>query len=116
MTLAQQQCTPCRAGAPQVSESELPELLAQLSDWQVLDVDGINQLQRTFKFKNFLEAMAFANRVGELAEAANHHPAILVEWGKVTVNWWTHSIQGLHRNDFILAARTEQLPIAAKGK
>ena len=68
------------------------------------------QLRREFTFRNFKEALAFTNRLGELAEAEFHHPAILTEWGKVTVSWWTHKIGGLHRNDFIMAARTDQLP------
>ncbi|MGS2722453.1 4a-hydroxytetrahydrobiopterin dehydratase [Porticoccus sp. GXU_MW_L64] len=111
MRLAQETCKPCRASSPQVSDLEVPALLAQLPDWQVLNINGINQLQRAFTFRNFANAMNFANQVGELAEAVNHHPALLVEWGKVTVNWWTHSIGGLHRNDFILAARTDELAL-----
>ena len=71
-------------------------------------VDGIMQLQREFRFPDFAQAMVFTNRVGELAEAENHHPAILTEWGRVTVTWWSHKIRGLHRNDLILAARTDQ--------
>ena len=72
-------------------------------------VDGIKRLRRAFKFKDFREAMQFTNRVGELAEQEDHHPAILTEWGKVTVTWWTHKIKGLHRNDFIMAAKTDSL-------
>jgi 4a-hydroxytetrahydrobiopterin dehydratase len=66
-------------------------------------------LEREFKFKNFKQALAFANQVAELAEAEFHHPAILLEWGKVTVTWWTHAIKGLHKNDFICAAKTDAL-------
>ena len=77
--------------------------------WQVVAEAGINRLVRIFKFKNFREALAFTNGVGELAEAAGHHPAILTEWGRVTVSWWTHKIKGLHKNDFIMAARTDNL-------
>ena len=68
-----------------------------------------DSLTRQFKFKNFVQALAFANRVGDLAEQQDHHPAILVEWGRVTVSWWTHVIGGLHQNDFISAAKTDQL-------
>jgi 4a-hydroxytetrahydrobiopterin dehydratase len=78
-------------------------------EWQVLEVDGIPRLQRTFKFKNFVQALDFTNKVGELAEAEDHHPALLTEWGKVTVAWWTHKIKGLHRNDFIMAAKTDSI-------
>jgi len=78
-------------------------------DWQLLERNGIPQLERVYKFKNFVEALAFTNRVGELAEQEGHHPAILTEWGRVTVTWWTHKIKGLHRNDFIMAAKADQL-------
>ena len=107
--LSQQSCEACRADAPLISDQELKALMPSIPDWQVVVVDGIMQLQREFKFKNFAEAMAFSNRVGELAEAENHHPAILTEWGRVTVTWWTHKIRGLHRNDLILAARTDRV-------
>lgn len=83
--------------------------MKQIPDWQPVVVDGILQLKCEFIFKNFVEALAFTNRVGALAEEIGHHPALLTEWGKVTVSWWTHKIKGLHRNDFILAARTDLL-------
>ena len=79
--------------------------MPQIPDWHVVVVDGVMQLTRTYSFGNFVDAMAFANRVGDVAEEANHHPAILTEWGKVTIHWWSHKIRGLHRNDLILAAR-----------
>ncbi len=69
--------------------------------------DGIKRLERAFRFKNFAEAVAFTNRVAKTAEEEGHHPAILTEWGKVIVTWWTHKIRGLHQNDFIVAAKTE---------
>jgi 4a-hydroxytetrahydrobiopterin dehydratase len=108
-TLAQLKCVACRADSPQVTEAELAELRPQVSDWQVVERNGIAQLERVCKFKNFVEALAFTNQVGALAEAEGHHPAILTEWGRVTVTWWTHKIKGLHRNDFIMAVRTDQL-------
>ncbi|MDM5089833.1 4a-hydroxytetrahydrobiopterin dehydratase [Aeromonas bestiarum] len=107
--LASQQCEACRADAPKVSEQELAELMQLIPDWQPLVVKGELQLRREFAFRNFKEALAFTNRLGELAEAEFHHPSILTEWGKVTVSWWTHKIGGLHRNDFIMAARTDEL-------
>lgn len=67
------------------------------------------QLERVFTFADFRQALAFTNRVGGLAETAGHHPALLTEWCKITVSWWTHKIKGLHRNDFILAARTDEV-------
>jgi 4a-hydroxytetrahydrobiopterin dehydratase len=107
--LSEQACEACRVGAPLVSDEELQRLLPTIPGWRVIEVDGIRQLTREFEFKNFVQALAFTNRVGDLAEAENHHPAILTEWGKVTVTWWTHKIHGLHRNDLILAARTDQV-------
>lgn len=107
--LSEQRCEACRADAPKVTEQEAVELQRQIPEWEQIDSDGVPQLRRVFKLKNFAEALAFANRVGELAEEQGHHPAILVEYGKLTVRWWTHKIGGLHRNDFIMAARTDQL-------
>ena len=107
--LRKMKCEACRADAPQVSEQELPHLINQIPEWQPIIMDGIMQLQRQFKFKNFKEALAFTNKVGEIAEAEGHHPAILTEWGQVTVTWWTHKIKGLHKNDFVMAARTDLL-------
>ncbi len=71
--------------------------------------EGVEQLEKAFTFRNFSQALDFANAVGELADGANHHPAILVEWGQATVQWWTHTLGGLHRNDFIMAAKTDYL-------
>ncbi len=105
--LNQQSCEACRADAPKISDEELRELMPQIPDWQVVVVDGIMQLSREYGFDNFVQAMAFSNRVGEIAEAEGHHPAILTEWGKVTVTWWSHKIKGLHKNDLIMAARTD---------
>lgn len=109
MSLTEERCEACRADAPRVSDAELAELIKQIPEWQPVVVDGILQLTREFTFKNFVEALAFTNRVGALAEETGHHPALLTEWGKVKVSWWTHKIKGLHRNDFILAARTDLL-------
>ena len=107
--LSKQHCEACRADAPLISDEELRELMPQIPDWQVIVVDEIMQLQREYSFKNFAEAMAFSNRVGEIAEAVDHHPAILTEWGRVTVTWWSHKIRGLHKSDLIMAARTDDV-------
>ncbi len=107
--LDQLKCVACRGDEPTVTEAEMAEYLPQVPSWSVVERNGIRQLERTFKFRNFVEALAFTNRVGELAEEEGHHPAILTEWGKVTVTWWTHKIRGLHRNDFIAAAKTDRL-------
>jgi 4a-hydroxytetrahydrobiopterin dehydratase len=107
--LTQAHCEACRADAPQVSEDELASLLKQIPDWSVETRDGVLQLEKVFTFKNVRQALAFTQAVGEIAEAEGHHPSLLTEWGKVTVTWWTHKIRGLHRNDFIMAARTDQV-------
>jgi 4a-hydroxytetrahydrobiopterin dehydratase len=107
--LAEMRCEACRKDAPTVTEEEITELIKQIPDWRVIEREGIKQLEREFKFKNFTEALSFANKVGQLAESEGHHPALLVEWGRVTVTWWSHKIKGLHRNDFIMAAKTDLL-------
>ncbi len=101
-------CEPCRGGAPRLNDNEIASLHDQIPSWQVVERDGIKRVERAFTFPDFASALAFTNRVGELAEAEGHHPAILTEWGKVTVSWWTHKIGGLHRNDLIMAAKTDQ--------
>jgi len=102
-------CVACRRDAPTVSAEEIAELQPQVPDWQLVEVDGIKRLQRVFSSEDFAQALAFSNKVGELAEAEGHHPALLTEWGRTTVTWWTHKIRGLHRNDFIMAAKTDQI-------
>ena len=108
-TLTEQRCVACDANAPRLTEAELNDLRPQIAGWTVVERDGIPRLERTFKVRNFAEALALTNRVGALAEEEGHHPAILTEWGRVTVTWWTHKIRGLHRNDVIMAAKTDQL-------
>ena len=107
--LDQMKCVACRKGEPTVSEAEKAEYGPQVPDWHTITVDGIDRLERVYSFPNFVDALAFTNKVGELAESEGHHPALLTEWGKVTVTWWTHKIRGLHRNDFIMAAKTDGL-------
>lgn len=107
--LSEQKCTACRNDSPTVTEAEAAELRPHIPEWNIVERDGVPQLERVFKFPNFVEALAFTNRVAGIAEAEGHHPALLTEWGRVTVRWWTHKIRGLHRNDFIMAARTDAL-------
>jgi 4a-hydroxytetrahydrobiopterin dehydratase len=102
-------CVACRRDAPTVTDEEIAELRPQVPDWELLEVDGILRLRRVYPAADFAEALAFTARVGELAETEGHHPALLTEWGRTTVSWWTHKIKGLHRNDFIMAAKTDQL-------
>jgi 4a-hydroxytetrahydrobiopterin dehydratase len=107
--LTQERCVACRRDAPTVSEEEIAVLRPEVPDWELVDEDGIKRLRHVFRFDDFAHALEFANRVGELAEEEGHHPALLVEWGRTTVTWWTHKIRGLHRNDFIMAAKTDRL-------
>ncbi len=102
-------CVPCRGDSEPVSGEKLKEYLLQLPNWNVFEEDGIKRLKRSFTFKDFAGALQFTNRVGEIAETEDHHPEIITEWGKVTVIWWTHKINGLHLNDFIMAAKTDEL-------
>jgi 4a-hydroxytetrahydrobiopterin dehydratase len=107
--LCEKTCSACHAGAPKATQDQLQEALIQLPEWKLKQLDGIDQLQRTYTVKNFVEAIALTQAIGLLAEEFNHHPALLTEWGKVTVSWWTHKIKGLHENDLIMAAKTEKL-------
>ena len=113
--LDQAHCEACRADAPKVSEAELTELIKEIPDWNIEIRNGAMQLEKVFLFKNFAQALAFTNAVAAAAEAEGHHPALLTEWGKVTVTWWTHKIRGLHRNDFIMAARTDAIAASTQG-
>jgi 4a-hydroxytetrahydrobiopterin dehydratase len=97
------------AGDPPVTAQQCGTLMLQLPGWEITHSDGIDQLRRVFPFKNFKDALAFTNLVGDLAERHDHHPELVTEWGKVTVTWWSHEIRGLHLNDFIMAAQTSQL-------
>ena len=101
-------CTACRGDDPPLTDDKIARLLVQVPAWDVVEQDGIKRLERSFKFRNFAQALAFANGVGQLAEAEGHHPAIELTWGRVTVTWWTHKIKGLHQNDFIMAAKTSE--------
>ena len=107
--LTQESCQVCRTDSPRVGEDEMRALLEQLPDWYVEVREGIPQLERRFQFPDFLQALTFTHRVGELAQAQDHHPRLITEWGSVVVTWWTHKIKGLHRNDFVMAAKTDRL-------
>jgi len=107
--LASGKCVACRRDEPTLTDSEISELHPQIADWQIKEVDGIKRLERVFKLKNFVEAVAFTNKIGVIAEEEDHHPLIITEWGRVTVQWWSHKIKGLHKNDFIMAAKTDEM-------
>ena len=107
--LTQMKCVACRSDSPKVTEEEISEFKPEIPDWNLLEVDGIKRLENEYRFDNFEQALAFTNRVGNIAEEEGHHPAILTEWGSVKVSWWTHKIKGLHKNDFIMASKTDRI-------
>ena len=107
--LFEMQCVPCKGGVPPLQGADLQRLHAQLDPaWKVVDS---HHLERSFKFKNFKEALAFTNRIGELAEAQGHHPDISLGWGRVQLKVWTHKIDGLTQSDFVFAAKVDRLPV-----
>lgn len=107
--LAQRNCTPVKASSPSLTHVEIDELIKKLSHWNLVEKDFELRLEKVFKFTNFNQAINFSDRIARIADEQDHHPALLVEWGKVTVTWWTHAIPGLHLNDFIMAAKTDLL-------
>jgi 4a-hydroxytetrahydrobiopterin dehydratase len=107
--LTQMKCVACRKDAPTLTDDEIAELRLQIPDWDVVELGEIKRLRRVFPVDDFAQALEFTNEIAELAEEEEHHPALLTEWGRTTVTLWTHKIKGLHRNDFIMAAKTDQL-------
>lgn len=107
--LAKQECIPCKGDEPTATEEEIKEYKSQVPEWEIETRNGTNQLERTYQFDDFEQALEFTNLVGEIAEKQDHHPKLVTEWGKVKVTWWTHKIGGLHKNDFVMAAKTDQL-------
>lgn len=107
MSLADEKCIPCRGGVPPMSREAAGTLLRELGEGWRLNADA--HLERTYTFENFVQAMAFANRVGDIAEAENHHPDLHVGWGRCRVEIWTHKIQGLTESDFYLAAKADRV-------
>ena len=110
-TLLEKTCTPCRGGVPPLTQQEAEALLAEAPEWALKD--EAHRIERTFRFKNFREALSFVQKVGELAEAEGHHPDISFGWGYATVSLRTKKIKGLHENDFIMAAKIDRLAEAA---
>lgn len=111
--LTHKKCEACQIDAPLLSQEEIDELMPQLKNWIIIETDGVRHLSRTFRFNDFKEALSFTNKVGALAEQEGHHPSIITEWGQVTVCWWSRKINGLHLNDFIMAAKTDTLTQSA---
>ncbi len=104
-----EKCVACRRDSPSVTADEIAQFKPEVSDWELLDDGGIPKLDRTFRFDDFAQALAFTNAIGDMAESEGHHPKLTTEWGRVQVTWWTHKIRNLHRNDFIMAAKTDRL-------
>lgn len=109
--LSELNCVACRGGDPKLTDSEIAELLSQVASWQIVEIDGIKRLQRVYKLKDFNQALEFANKVGAIADEEDHHPMLVVEWGRLTIQWWTHVVKGLHKNDFIMAAKTNHISL-----
>lgn len=105
--LAEKNCKPCEKGTPPLEGVELERHLAQVEGWRLVEGDGGNRVEKEYEFPDFVHALAFVNRLGEVAEAEGHHPDVFLTWGKVRVTLWTHSIGGLSENDFILAAKAD---------
>lgn len=108
-SLSQKNCVPCQGDVPPVSEEEIAQYKPQIPDWDLVTENQISYLERRYKLANFKVALDLAQQIGNLAEQEGHHPTLIVEWGKVTVQWWTHTIKGLHQNDFIMAAKTDKI-------
>jgi 4a-hydroxytetrahydrobiopterin dehydratase len=109
INLAAGKCVACRAGEPTLTDAEIEDLLLHVHGWEVKEVNGKKRLEKVFKLNNFAQALEFTNKIGAIAEEENHHPLLITEYGRVTVVWWTHVIKGLHKNDFIMAAKTDGL-------
>ncbi|MFT6430722.1 MAG: 4a-hydroxytetrahydrobiopterin dehydratase [Halopseudomonas sp.] len=108
-TLATESLDRSKQGAKILAENDAQTLLESLEGWSLISIDDVSRAEKTYQFKDFQQALTFTNQVGALAEDVGHHPALLTEWGKVTVTWWSHDLGGVHRNDLIMAARTERL-------
>lgn len=109
MSLASQHCQPCRGDSLPASPAEQVAYLAELPGWSRVEVAGIDHLVRAYAFHSYGDGLAFAQRLGNLADQEDHHPTLIIEWRKVTVQWWTHAIRGLHHNDFVMAAKSDAL-------
>ena len=110
--LVSERCEACREDSPRVTDAERVELGQDIPEWELIEVKGEPRLRRVYSLKDYESSLALTQKIGELALLEDHHPSILTTWGKVTVTWWTHAIHGLHRNDFIMAAKTDTLAAA----
>jgi 4a-hydroxytetrahydrobiopterin dehydratase len=114
--LSEEICTPCRINSPAITNKEIAELRPLISDWNLILENGVSKLDKTYMFRGFSNALKFTITIASLAEDQGHHPRLVTEWGKVRVTWWTHKIRGLHRNDFIMASKTDSAAIISEGE
>lgn len=105
--LNNEKCEACRRDSPSVTDEEVAQMKPEVPEWELTQENGIPKLDRVFKFKDFQRALDFTTQLGTLAEDQGHHPRMITEWGRVQVTWWTHKIRNLHRNDFVMAAKTD---------
>jgi 4a-hydroxytetrahydrobiopterin dehydratase len=108
-TLSKLSCEACSTGAQPLTNDEIDSMLFKLSGWELIIDSDIKKLKRQFHTEKYHQSVAFTNAIASLAESTNHHPQIILEYSSVTIIWWTHVIHGLHKNDFILAAKTSEL-------
>ena len=111
MSLSEKECVPCKGGVPPLKGKELDQLKEQVDGWDVIEE---HHIMKTYKFSNFVKALDFVNKVGEIAEEQGHHPDIYLTWGKARIKICTHKINGLTESDFILAAKIDEIPVNQK--
>lgn len=102
-------CEACRVGAEPLTDTEIETFKSEIPNWELFEEDDMKRIRRQFNFDNFKQSIDFTNSVAKIAEENGHHPSILTEWGKVTVTYWSHKIRGLHKSDFIMAAKTDKI-------
>ena len=102
-------CVACQPDAPKATKEQISEFLNNYLEWELIEDNQVPQLKRIYKFNDYTDAVDFTNKIADISEKEKHHPSILLEWGKVTVRWWTHKIKGLHENDFIMSAKTDEI-------
>ncbi|MFW5827419.1 MAG: 4a-hydroxytetrahydrobiopterin dehydratase, partial [Alkalispirochaeta sp.] len=107
--LSEKVCVPCRGGEARLTTEQIDRYLLQVDNWELIEVKDVQRIRRRFRFPDFGAALAFTWEVGRIAEEQDHHPRMVTQWGSVTVDWWTHAISGLHENDFVMAAKTDDL-------
>ena len=107
--LYEEKCAACRSDSPSVTDRDIEQLHPQVVEWSLIVENEVKKLERIFRFRNFAQALAFTNSIADIAETEGHHPRLVTEWGRVGITWWTHKIRNLHHNDFIMAAKTDQI-------